>query len=66
MNLLEHYIKEVHSVKECNEEWTKEFPGECFVEVDMTYDCYGCIERRTHTFKISMWEQVKEQGYFMA
>lgn len=65
MNILEHYIKEIHSVKECKEEWTKEFPGEKFVSVDLTYDCYGCIERREHCWKESYWKQIQEQGYFM-
>lgn len=65
MNLLEHYIKEIHSVKKCKKEWTKEFPGEEFVNVDLTYECYGCIERMVHTWNKYSWEQIQEQGYFM-
>ena len=66
MNLLEHYIKEVHSVKEYNEEWTKEFPDEKFVRVDITYDCYGSIERNFHVWNTDAWNRIKKKGYFMA
>ena len=65
MNLLEHYIKEVHSVDECIEEWVKEFPGIEFVDVDLTYDCHGCIEREVHCWDVNEWNEIKEQGYFM-
>lgn len=66
MNLLEHYIKEIHSVQDYKEEWTKEFPGECFVEVDITYNCYGRIERRSHIWSINKWDRINQKGYFMA
>lgn len=65
MNLLEHYIKEIHSVKEYNEEWTKEFPDTQFIEADITYDCYGTIERKKHVWNINTWNRIKENGYFM-
>lgn len=68
MNLLEHYIKEIHSVRKCEEEWTKEddFKDKEYVEVDLTYDCYGCIERRTRCWDKEYFEYIKEKGYFMA
>lgn len=68
MNLLEHYIKEIHSVEKCEEEWTKDeiFEGEEFLKVDVTYDCYGVIERRVHYWNKEQFEKIKKDGYFMA
>lgn len=66
MNLLEHYIREVHSVEEYKEEWTKEFPDIEFVKVDVTYDCYGRTERKTHVWNKAQWNAIKTQKYFMA
>ena len=61
MNLIEHYIKEVHGVRVVTQDW-----GE-FVMVDMTTDSYGCIERRETMFpSIDEWEAVRVLGYFMA
>lgn len=59
MNLLEHYIEEVHSVTpdENNPDW---------VVVDVTCDCWGSIERKVHNTTKKAWEQEKEQGYFLA
>lgn len=67
MNKLEHYIEEIHSVIKCEEEWTKEddFKDSEFVEVDLTYDCYGSIERRTYYWSKEDFEKIKKQGYFM-
>ena len=48
MNLLEHYIKEIHSVKDITNKFTERAgyePGESLLEVDLTYDCYGVVER---------------------
>lgn len=68
MNLLEHYIKEVHSVKACEESWTYDelFKDDEFVNVDLTYNCYGAIERRIRCWSKDDWEHIQEQGYFMA
>lgn len=67
MNLLEHYIKEIHSVRKCEEEWTKDdyFKDEEYVEVDLTYDCYGSIKRTIRCWEKEYFEHIKEQGYFM-
>lgn len=48
MNLLEHYIKEIHSVKDITNEFTERcgyVPNEPLLEVDLTYTCYGVVER---------------------
>ena len=66
MNMLEQYIKEVHSVKPYEADWTKEFPGVYFVEVDVTTNCYGCIERTQRVFDTAEWAKYQEQGYWMA
>mgnify|MGYP000981146930 CR=1 FL=1 len=61
MNLLEHYIKEVHSVKEVQQDWGS------FILVDLTADCYGTIKRTKTSFRdAEEWEKVQELGYYMA
>lgn len=59
MNLLEHYIQEVHGVKESltHPEW---------IEVDVTADCWGDVRRITHITTKKQWEQDLKNGYFMA
>lgn len=59
MNLLEHYIIEVHNVKEY-----KKYPN--MLEVEVTYDCYGDIKRDKHITSKEQWEKDIENGYFMA
>lgn len=69
MNLLEHYIIEVHSVTDCTEEFEKHAgykPEEPFLIVDLTYDCYGQKERKTVSFFQSAFEEAKRKGYYMA
>ena len=69
MNLLEHYIKEIHSVTDITNKFTERCgyePGEPLLEVDLTYDCYGFIKRDNMTFWKSNFERAKKQGYFMA
>lgn len=69
MNVLEHYVKEIHSVEDITEKFVKHCgyqPEEPLLEVDMTYDCYGIIEREKKTFWKSNFEKAKEEGYFMA
>lgn len=66
MNTLENYIVKVHSVKPYEAEWTKEFPGKEFVEVDMTSTCYGNEQRSKHVWNTKSWEEVKNQGFYWA
>lgn len=69
MNLLEHYIKEIHSVKDITNKFTDRAgyePGEPLLEVDLTYDCYGVVKRGKMTFWKSNFERAKKQGYFMS
>lgn len=61
MNLIEHYIKEVHSEEIIAEDWGS------FVQVEVTINCYGRIERVKTSFStIKEWEKAKKQGYYMA
>ncbi|WAB24142.1 hypothetical protein [Clostridium phage A2] len=67
MNLLEHYIKKVHSVREYhefdNEPWAK---GKQYVEVDLDYICYSNTPQRTKlVFTVDEWEKIKYRGYYM-
>lgn len=59
MNLLEHYIKEVHGIKE-----SEKYPD--VIEVDVTCDCWGSIQRVKHLTDKEQWEIDLEKGYFMA
>ena len=65
MNLLEHYIKEVHFVTDVTNKLA--YPtSEPLYAVDLTYDCYGRIARIPKQFYKSDWEKTVERGYFMA
>ena len=49
MNLLEHYIKEIHNVEDVSDNYEKAIrhkPKEPLYEVDVTFDCYGVVERK--------------------
>ena len=69
MNLLEHYIKEIHCVQDVSDKfaratWRK--PKEPLYEVDITVNCYGVVERKREIMSKSDFEQAKKQGYFLA
>ena len=69
MNLLEHYIKEIHSVQNISDKYEKVIghkPKEPLYEVDVTVDCYGVVERMKKIMSKSALEQAKKQGYFLA
>lgn len=55
MNVLEYIIEEVHSEKDLNNG---------YVKVDITVNCWGCIERKTRTFMKDTWEYLKAEGHF--
>lgn len=69
MNLLEHYIKEIHSVQDISDKYERAIrhkPKEPLYEVDVTVDCYGVVERTRKIMSKSEFEQAKKQGYFLA
>lgn len=69
MNLLEHYIKEIHNVQDVSDKFEKATggkPKEPLYEVDITVDCYGVVERTRKIMSKSDFEQAKKQGYFLA
>ena len=69
MNLLEHYIKEIHNVQDVSDKFEKATggePKEPLYEVDVTFDCYGVVERNRKIMSKSDFEQTKKQGYFLA
>ena len=69
MNLLEHYIKEIHSVQDVSNKFEKATggePKEQLYEVDITVNCYGVVERKRKFMSKSEFEQAKKQGYFLA
>ena len=69
MNLLEHYIKEIHNVQDVSDKYEKAIrhkPKEPLYEVDVTVDCYGVVERKRRIMSKSEFERAKKQGYFLA
>lgn len=56
MNLLEHYILEIHS----------EEVYEDLVIADVTINCYGRKERKKHVETRKNWEREKKQGWYLA
>lgn len=69
MNLLEHYIKEIHSIQDVTNRFMENvghMPHEPLYKIDLTYNCYGKIERDVKHFFKTEWEDVREKGYFMA
>lgn len=65
MNLLEHYIKEVHYVLDVTNRLA--YPtSEPMYSVELTYDCYGSTGRMRKHFYKSEWEEAQVKGYFMA
>lgn len=69
MNLLEHYIKDIHSVQDISDKYVRATESELkepLYEVDVTVDCYGVVERMKKIMSKSEFEQAKKQGYFLA
>ena len=69
MNILEHYIKEIHSAEDVTdlfEEKNGYPPHEQLFKVDLTYDCYGLIKREVRYFFKTEWEDAQKKGYFLA
>ena len=64
MNLLEHYIKKVISIKEfkIDETWAK---GIDFVKVKITVDCYGNIRTEEKIFTVQEWNSITKVGYYL-
>ena len=61
MNVLEHFIKEIHNVEHKHSD-----KYNCdYVEVDLTHNCYGNIKRTKEIFGLKEWEDVKKKGYFL-
>ena len=59
MNLLEHYIVEIHRV------WENPMFSN-FVNVDLTYVCYGQTKRNVKLFHKDEWARIREEGVFLA
>ena len=69
MNLLEHYIKEIHSVQDVSDKYEKAIrhkPKEPLYEVDVTVDCYGVVERTRKIMSKSALEQAKKTELFFS
>ena len=66
MNLLEHYIKEIHNVEDVSDKYEKAIrqkPKEPLYEVDVTVDCYGVVERKRRFMSKSEAKAIKVALY---
>lgn len=69
MNLLEHKIIEIHSVKDVTSAFVEHCgyePDEPLLTVNLTYDCYGVRKTTDVTFWKSNFEAAKKNGYYLA
>ena len=69
MNLLEHYIKEIHNVEDASDKYEKAIrhkPKVPLYEVDVTVDCYGVVDRLKKITTKSALEKANKKGYFLA
>ena len=74
MNLIEHYINNVLSVKDITEEYTTRmkrfnedfFIGEPIYEVEMDINCYGREEVVIEIWTKSEYEAHVQRGYYLA
>lgn len=64
MNMLEHYIERIISVKAYKEDWTKDYDDK-FVRVELIVNVYGSKSNVFKVFTESKWDEVKEDGYYM-
>lgn len=58
MNLLEQYIKEIHSEVEVIND------GKTYVVVDATFTCYGNEQRHMWAWAQDEWTEIKKNGYY--
>ena len=69
MNLLKHYIVNIHSEKDATSEFTKYIghsPYERLFLVDMDIDCCGIKERVQEYMFESLLKEAKEKGFYEA
>lgn len=64
MNLVEHYIEEVHSVKPYVEDWTRKL-NKPFVIVELTYNCYGTLGEHKWVYSVDEWNDIREKGFYL-
>lgn len=53
MNLLQHWIKEIHSELDLDDGTVK---------VEVTVNCWGAKSRKERVFNKEAWEQIKQAG----
>lgn len=74
MNLLEHYINEILSVKDITNEYIERmkifhedvFTNEPLYEVEMNINCYGIKESVKVIWSKSEYEYNMQKGYYLA
>lgn len=63
MNLVQCFILDIHSEEDVTSycKWATEN----MIEVDITTNCYGIIERKKEVFSQSAWDGAKEKGWYL-
>lgn len=64
MNLLEHRIVEIITEKPFKADWTKQHKDK-FVEVELIISVYGGLSEVRRIFTKDVWEEVREQGFYV-
>ena len=72
MNVVKVYLKEVHEEKPYTDEWFKQFSDKEFVKVTKefvkvtaTWISFGVECKKTIVLNTKIWEQIKENGYYL-
>ena len=65
MNVVKVYLKEVHEEKPYTTEWFKQFSDKEFGKVTATWISCGVECKKTIVLDTKVWEQIKEQGYYL-
>lgn len=68
MNLLEHSVTSIHSIREItpDDSVIATMNDIQYYLVDMTTNCYGCVERKEYVFSKSELDAVMKTKTFMA
>ena len=65
MNVVKVYLKEIHEEKSYTNEWFEQFSDKEFIKVSATWISFGVESKKTIVLNAKLWEQIKEQGYYL-
>ena len=65
MNVVKVYLKEIHEEKSYTDERFKQFSDKELIKVTATWISFGVECKKTIVLNAKLWEQIKEQGYYL-